>query len=718
MIDDCRSDWYYDSDSTSSGPASQARSHFDWQSAVDASGNLFFVKRLASRQFSCASSKNNSTFNVNHLHKTPSGFFDKLIRRRSSRRGKNENRNDWDLRATSGDKKVFADPKRASSSPDISSLDASRKISDAHSSATSEPFADYSTAGIIYTTFGELEGSDARNDVIYAFPPLDNILSSARGLFVTLLHLLPSVTSSRPTVTSFWYKDTKINVSYACIGEDTLLLALPDSRFSRMECRRILNELCCYQQFVFQTLSRGYATPIDNFSDLDVFFGSMFRKLDFDSFNSIPERLHGCFPNLVPYLIVPRDIQHQVEEALNELESNEIQSSDDDDRRKFSIIGTAYFYKGYAVCSHLTKDDSLEVFALMRESGIQQYIYEGVKDLVYWKEVYPQSCSRGLVPSPLSPYSTPNGRWFLLIVAVGHNALVTLLESGGCTHRAASHQGPDLIYVEEAQATLRHIIKLGTAHFLSKWIGERENQNEGKYSLGRSSQSLSSFGESLHQGSVKSFELLDYEAAAEDNMPVLGRRAERHLNEISYHSILNLVDTTEEVDSNKEAKNSDHLSESSDMGKRTPGDCVLLSNHRIGGSKSDQYFHYVHLDSSEGIVLSNLFSEPNCPSFLRIVDNFKAQVRQIQDVFRSTVIFQSKSNDIGTTPLNKSMVAIKEYGTLFQMEDEDEKSGSLLYWVTGRLMASPPRELYVCYQDSCPQNLVEIAFHLATTSAR
>ncbi|KAF6205849.1 hypothetical protein GE061_020023, partial [Apolygus lucorum] len=392
-----------------------------------------------------------------------------------------------------------------------------------------------------------------------------------------------------------------------------------------------------------------------------------------------------------------------------------------DDRRRFSIIGTAYFYQGYAICSHLTKDDSLEVFALMRESGILQCVYEGVKDLVYWKEVYPLSCSRGLVPAPLSPYSTPNGRWFLLIVALGHNALVTLLESGGCTHRAASQQGPDRTYVEEAQATLRHIIKLGTAHFLSKWIGERESQNEGKYSLGRSSQSLSSFGESLHQGSVKSFELLDYEAAAEDNMPVLGRRAERHLNEISYHSALNLVDSTEEMESsnNKEVKNSDHLSEGSDMGKRTTGDSsFLLSNHRIGGSKYDQYFHYVHLDSTEGIVLSNLFAEPNCPSFLRIIDNFKSQARQIQDVFRSTVTFQSKSNDIGTTPLNKSMVAIKECGTLFQVEDQDEKSGFLLYWVTGRLMASPPRELYVCFQDNCPQNLVELAFHLAITSSR
>ncbi|KAF6205949.1 hypothetical protein GE061_020125 [Apolygus lucorum] len=328
MADDSRSDWYYDSDSTSSGPASQARSHSDWQNAVDANGNVFFVKKLASRQFSCVSSKSNSTFNVNHLHKTPSGFFDKLIRRRSSRRGKNEVDYYWDLKATSGEKKVFLDPKRASSSPDISSLDASHKILDTHSSATSEPFADYSTAGIIYTTFSELEGSDTRNDVIYAFPPLDNILSPARGLFVTLLHLLPSVTSTRPTVTSFWFKDTKINVSYALVGEDALLLALPDYRFSRMECRRILNELCCYQQFVFQTLSRGYATPIGNFGDLDSFFGSKFRNLDFESFNSIPERLHGCFPNLVPYLIVPRDIQHQVEEALNELESNEILSND------------------------------------------------------------------------------------------------------------------------------------------------------------------------------------------------------------------------------------------------------------------------------------------------------------------------------------------------------------------------------------------------------
>lgn len=102
---------------------------------------------------------------------------------------------------------------------------------------------------------------------------------------------------------------------------------------------------------------RCYASPSDNFTDLDSFFENLFHKLDYKSLSSSQEKLLGCFPVAVPYLVVPRDIQVrlnpfleswktvrkswflwsfilfeiliffqlQVDESLNELESNEIQ---------------------------------------------------------------------------------------------------------------------------------------------------------------------------------------------------------------------------------------------------------------------------------------------------------------------------------------------------------------------------------------------------------
>ena len=72
--------------------------------------------------------------------------------------------------------------------------------------------------------------------------------------------------------------------------------------------------------------------------------------------------------------------------------------------------------------------------------------------------------------------------------------------------------------------------------------------------------------------------------------------------------------------------------------------------------------------------------------------------------------------------LNKSLVAVKEQGMLFHFNPADEEEsgaarkavGVLSYWVAGRLFLSPhPRECYVCYHDSAPQVMIELAFRLA-----
>ncbi|BES93946.1 inturned planar cell polarity effector homolog (Drosophila) [Nesidiocoris tenuis] len=720
MGEESRMDWYYDSDSTSSGPAAvQSRSSLEWQNAVDSNGNLFFVKRLARKPVSYPGSKTSSTLTVNYGgSRTASGILGKLIRRRSSRReiaksdaalhsipAATDNKDTWDLK------------KSSYSTEDLSTSSGKPSLtSSLHKEPSTVDCSLQGFAGVLYTTLNQLEESSNVSDIVYSYPPSDNILSSARGLFVTLVHLISTVTGSKPTVSSFLYKGNEINVSYNCEPENLLLLAVPGSRFSKTECLRILDELTSYQQFIFQTAPRCYATPIDNFSNLDTFFEGFFHQLDSRLENPSYEKLQNSFSLAVPFLIVPRDIHLEVEEALNEFESNEMQHGEE--RRRFSVVGSVYFYKDSAVCSHVCRDDLLEIYLGLRESGILQLMEEGIKDLVYWREVFPISLKRGLATSnPSLPYPMPTGRWFLLVVALGHNAMAALLESGGCTQRITGQQGPDPHYVEEAQATLRHIIKLGTAHFLSKWLGERDVPSEGKLIAGRSTQSLTSFGDAHHLGSVKSYDLADYEAPGEDNMPVLGRRAERQLNEINFQSSLNLNEP-DDVDSTKDTKNSDHHSESSDRGKRQPLDGLHISNHRIGGSKYDQYFHYVHLDSSEGIVVSNLFTEPVCPSFARVVDNFKFQVGLVQDVFKSTLLFQDKSGESDSPPLNKSMVAIKECGMLFEIEEEGE-SEPTTYWVAGRLVAAPcRRELYVCYQDCCSQNLVELAFQLALNASR
>lgn len=81
------------------------------------------------------------------------------------------------------------------------------------------------------------------------------------------------------------------------------------------------------------------------------------------------------------------------------------------------------------------------------------------------------------------------------------------------------------------------------------------------------------------------------------------------------------------------------------------------------------------------------------------------------------------SEEMSKSLINKSLVAIKEHGMLFEVPYQDETVvkktiPKITYWVVGRLFFMPhPRELYVCYQDNVPQNMIDIAFKLGISTA-
>lgn len=123
------------------------------------------------------------------------------------------------------------------------------------------------------------------------------------------------------------------------------------------------------------------------------------------------------------------------------------------------------------------------------------------------------------------------------------------------------------------------------------------------------------------------------------------------------------------------------------------------------GNKNYLY-HYVHLDMVEGILLSSKPLE-NSTKDHKILVNFNKCIHIIHKLLHNAVRFKKMLNsDMDKTVINKSLIAVKEHGVLFEWEN-------VTYWVVGRLYTTPhPKELYVCYQDSAPQNLIEVAFKL------
>nr|CAD7438326.1 unnamed protein product [Timema bartmani] len=140
---------------------------------------------------------------------------------------------------------------------------------------------------------------------------------------------------------------------------------------------------------------------------------------------------------------------------------------------------------------------------------------------------------------------------------------------------------------------------------------------------------------------------------------------------------------------------------------------------KLTAGEHNVLFHYVHLDLTEGILLCPPVDRTVASSgrLAEILNNFRRSCQVIHVLLRNTVHFKKLlAQDVAKCHLNKSLIAIKEHGVLFQCQGETstkKTAPTFTYWVVGRLFFTPsPREVYVCYHDSAPQNMVEIAFRL------
>ncbi len=153
-------------------------------------------------------------------------------------------------------------------------------------------------------------------------------------------------------------------------------------------------------------------------------------------------------------------------------------------------------------------------------------------------------------------------------------------------------------------------------------------------------------------------------------------------------------------------------------------------------SPENTLFHYLHFDHGEAVFiapLKNKDSTSQTPSLHEeLLDNFRAACQLIHSTFQSAneareaVARQALQSSDGASYSNwmskSGLAAVREQGMLFQWSPAPPESAAaaasskrlplLSYWVCGRVFPDG-RECYVCYHDSAPQNVAELAFRLA-----
>ncbi|KAK4883073.1 hypothetical protein RN001_006392 [Aquatica leii] len=610
----------------------------------------------------------------------------------------------------------------------------------------------------------------------YPHPYKKNWLCLARGIFITLDHLLQEVTHSSLHLTSAFCDEKLCHIAYKRLKNKLFLLMLPDNCCSIKEMPLIRNELIRLLEFMYQTADSSFGTDVFKLQ-LDHFFSRFFVRMLSGAWHKMEQKVELAnliskseipfyhFEGVLPvshYLPLPEEARLQIDDALTELEASDYREWNEDPldcQRLFTIIGSALYHSGFLLSSHFAHEDLVDVHIFCRQHGLFHLSQtEPVRSLVLWREVFPSSCNRGLESE--SKF-VPEGRRYLLIVGTGKDLLIVIMEAGGCTEDPEDHMGPDPFYVEEVQATLAHLQDIGISSLASRWMSNHFDsqvtvpeipirrkmdflsnisfvksnlpnsqkevgvQNQKKPEITSILKRRSSDHGPLFSSSLVSLTDDNVDIQSEDSSsqggysdrgdfidePVLGRRAIREKRHME------LYDDESDIEDYRDGSQSNSSYDLSEIRQSLLIDMVEKKPNRLTSGTDNVLFHYVHLDTTEGILLSPPDVQTNSVTLEVVLNNFRKCAQNIHDLFQNTLRYKEMlAQDVTKCVFNKSLIAIKEYGTLFECTFADDlfkKYDKLTYWVIGRVYNIPHhKEVFVCYQDTIPQNIIEISFKL------
>ncbi|XP_044079952.1 protein inturned isoform X4 [Neovison vison] len=332
---------------------------------------------------------------------------------------------------------------------------------------------------VMYLTLQlDSETSKEEQEILYHCPVSDasQKLKSVRGIFLTLCDMLENVTGTQVTSSSLLLNGKQIHVAYWKESDKLLLIGLPAEKVPLPQLRNMIEDVVQTLKFMYGSLDSSCFfsafCQVENVPRLDHFFNLFFQRalhpaklhsgtsLSAQQYDASSAVLLDGLPG-VRWLTLPREIKMELDTALSDLEAADFaELSEDyyDMRRLYTILGSSLFYKGYLICSHLPKDDLIDIAVYCRHYCLLPLAAkQRIGQLVIWREVFPRHHLQPSTDSNTEVFQEPEGRYFLLIVGLKHYMLCVLLESGGCTSKAIGNPGPDCIYVDQVKTTLHQL---------------------------------------------------------------------------------------------------------------------------------------------------------------------------------------------------------------------------------------------------------------------
>ncbi|XP_052792389.1 protein inturned-like isoform X1 [Mya arenaria] len=571
------------------------------------------------------------------------------------------------------------------------------------------------------------DNMQAKEDIVYQFPRVDNKVIASRGMLITLAGSVNDATQSTVQSTTLMVDNSLVNIVYHCEGQNLFVISAPENRFSLPSLTTLIKDLVRLLQVTHGSIHQAF-TSSTNHSQLDCFFTLLHQNCVSQPNNGVPVKEKLCnLSQSATVLTLPNEIKTFTDRMLTEFESADFGDMSDSYygcRRSYNILGSCLFYKNYLISNHLCRED-LEDFTtyLTYHSLLTLTADQGLGQLVVWREVYPTGHCHSVPDEQQFGYTEPLiARWFWLVVGYKNLIMCISLEIGGCTKVVDGVSPPDPFLIDQARAVLIQLYAQNMATLCQNSLNYPSN------SLVTKPESLLHPDQRRHDLISRSLKKLPHK-----DIPVLG-------NLVAGGDQVGLL--RRPLSKRKDSYESDNSSESSGesffkfsrKGRLFPETADLLQNisearedhpplnsHRKLTVGADNcLFHLTYIDHLEGVVISSLWEQGGACSPLEaeIHHSFQLATQKIKHVFDNArkVKEQSKNEKAHVCGLNQDFVHVREEGVMFTCSpsSEDKKAPPLCYWVTGRLLSrSMKREVFVCFHESTPQTVIELAFKTA-----
>lgn len=559
-----------------------------------------------------------------------------------------------------------------------------------------------------------------KEDVVYQFPSNDNKVVDVRGMFITLAGTSYDTTGSNVQSTTMILGDEPIHIVYHSEGSDLFVVSAPQNIFSLSALEFLVRDLIRLLQILHGSVHDAFNMST-NHKQLDCFFALLHQSEILHSKQT--EKGHSLTRS-VEILPLPNEIKVSSERVLSEFEAADFGDMSDSYygcRRSYSILASCLFYKNYLITNHLPKEDLLDFKTYLRYHSLLTLASDqSLSQLVVWKEIYPTRHCHTVGDEQSFGYTEPLlARWFWLIVGYKHMIFCVMLEAGGCTAIKSGVSAPDPFLIDQSRAVLMQLEGISMASScqnslmcpVGPVVAKPDQFLHHKHKL-HIDLLAKAFKKSATRDSNNHIEL--------ESSPLLRR-------------VLNNRKDSLGSDNSSESSGSESFFKVSKKGRLFPEMTDSLQNiyesredigpvnsrRKLAVGVENCLFHFQYLDNLEGVFVSSDKETAGASQISKeISEGFYKCCRQIKHSFDAArkIKEQKKDGKAHVLGLNLDFSSVREEGIMFICPSSvtDKTGPPLSYWVVGRCLSrSLRREVYVCFHESTPQTVIELAFKLS-----